>query len=237
MRSAAVAVAIADGCGPGLAAKLPQPDAPAPVQLGTPLAIADEVIEYQVTLHGMTVGRVVVSVGKPGFVDGHRSIIVRSRGTSAGFVSLITDLTWELTTTLDLDTGLPLHEIEESWLAVKGKPKHQRRDRDWSGSGYNVHAATTALRGWHSRIGQRTSAQVTIDQMLVDVELWDAAHEMLVSTEKPAVRYDGIARSKIPFAVWISDDEARVPLLVRADSPLGPISVELVRYDPPSEDR
>jgi hypothetical protein len=235
MRSVAVAVALA-GCAQALALA-PKPDAAPSALAGQTFGVPGEGIEYQVALRGVTVGRVVVSVGKPGFVDGHRAIIVRSRGTTAGFAALFGDMRWELTTTLDMDSGLPIREIEESWLELEGERKHQRDEREWSGDGYNLHAAAGALRGWKSRDGQRASFDVTIDQLEISVELWQAAREYLPSAKQPAVRYDGVARDKYNFSAWISDDEARVPLLLRTESKLGPITIELVRYDPPSEDR
>jgi hypothetical protein len=229
MRVAAAVVLV--GCAQGLA-KSPKPDA-APSELaGSTHAVAGEAMEYQVSLRGVTIGSVQVAVGKPGWFEGHRAIIVRSRGASAGFLSLITNLRWELTTTVDLDTGLPLHELEESWLEADGEPEHHRDDHDWGGDhGYNVHTAAGALRGWKSRAGQRAQFAVTIDHMDIDVQLWDAARETAV--KQPAVRYDGIARDKYRFAAWISDDEARVPLLLRTDTKWGAVAVELVRYDAP----
>jgi hypothetical protein len=235
MRSVALAVVLS-GCAQGFAQAPKADDAPSELA-GQTFGVPGETIEYQVALRGVTVGRVVVSVGKPGVVDGHRAIIVRSRGTSAGFVALFGEMRWELTTTLDLDSGLPLHEIEESWVDLKGESNHDREDHDWSGSGYNLHAAAGALRGWQSRVGQRASLEVTIDQLQIDVELSDAAREYLAPANQPAVRYDGIARDKYNFSAWISDDEARVPLLLRTDTKLGRVTIDLVRYDPPSEDR
>ena len=230
----AVALALAlAGCGPGVA-NSPKPDAAASDLAGQTFGVPGEAMEYQVALRGMTIGRVQVAVGMPGWVDGRRAIILRSRGTSAGWMSLLTDLRWELTTTLDLDTGLPIHEIEESWLKEDGSPVHQRDEHDWGDNrGFNIHAAAGALRGWKSRVGQRARVQVTIDHFDVGVEVWEAAREFLASAKQPAVRYDGIARDKYNFSVWISDDEARVPLLVRTTSKWGDVVVELVRYDAP----
>ena len=233
MRFAAVAIALV-GCAPGLA-KSPKPDA-APVSelAGQTFGVPGEAMEYQVSLRGITVGTVQVAVGKAGEFEGRPAIIVKSRGTSAGFLAVIKNLRWELTTTLDLDTGLPIHELEESWLEEDGEPEHNRSDREGSGE-YNVHAAAGALRGWKSRIGQRAEFDVTIDHFGIGVEVWDAAREFLATPGKPAVRYDGIAREKYSFSVWISDDAARVPLLLRTDTKFGAVVVELVRYDAPSD--
>jgi len=233
MRFCAVVVLV--GCSQGFA-NSPKPDAPATNGLaGQTFGVPGEAMEYQVALRGMTVGKVQVAVGKAGWVDGRPAIIVRSRGTSAGLVSLLSDLRWELTTTLDMATGVPIHELEETWFEDDGEPRHNHDDHDWDGDGYNVHAAAGAVRGWKSRVGQRSSFEVTIDHFDVHVEIWDAAREFLAAAKQPAVRYDGIARDKWTFSVWISDDEARVPLLLRTGTKWGDVTVELVRYDPPSD--
>jgi hypothetical protein len=236
MRSAALAVVLAGcaGLAPGLAEA---PDAEPAELTGQTFGVPGEVMEYEVQLRGMTIGHVVVSVGQPGVVDGHRAIIVSSSAEAAGVASLLGDARWELTTTLDMATGLPLHEIDEKWIELKGKPaKHDREERDAADGSYNLHAAASALRGWKSQSSQHASLDVRADQFHADVEVWEAAHEYLASAKQPAVRYDGVALDR-PFSVWISDDEARVPLLLRRQTKLGIATVELVRYDPPSDVR
>jgi hypothetical protein len=231
----AVAVLVFAGCAQGFT-QAPRPDA-APSELGGhALAIPGEAMEYRVALRGITVGHVEVAVGQPGWLDGRRAIVVRSRGTSAGVVSLIGDLRWELTTSVDLASGRPIHEIEESWLQVDGEPEHHRAERDWAErSGFDLHAAAAALRGWRAGEGERATSEVTIDGATLEIELWEAAREYLAAAHQPAVRYDGTARGKYHFRVWISDDEARVPLLLETDTRWGGVTVELVRYDPPSD--
>jgi hypothetical protein len=196
---------------------------------GKALAVPGEAMEYQVALRGVTVGRVQVAVGKPGWVEGRPAIIVRSRGASAGLLSMIGNLRWELTTTLDLETGEVLREVEESWLEVGGKQEHDRNEHSHEHD-YNLHAAAGALRAWRSSLGDHTHLDVRIDRAEIDVELHDAAREMLGN--RPAVRYEGIALEKYAFRLWLSDDAARVPLLLRTESKWGQIEVELVDYDP-----
>src|SRR5688500_6358379 len=228
------AVLVFCGCAQGLTLA-PKPDA-APSELaGQTFGVPGEVMEYQGSLRGVMVGRVQVAVGQPGWVDGRPSIIVRSRGTTAGFLTILAKVTWELTTTLDMITGLPLRELDEAWIEERGEePEHERSEREGS-SQYNVHAAAGALRGWRSREGQRASLEVMIDGQRIEVDLWDAAREYLASAKQPAVRYDGIALDKYHFSIWISNDEARVPLLLRTQSKIGEIAIELVSYEAPKD--
>ena len=228
----ALATLAAAGCAQGLA-KTPKPDAAVEsVLAGQTFGVPGEAMEYQVALRGITVGRVQVAVGQPGWIEGRRAIIVRSRGASAGFLSIFSDLRWELTTTLDMETGLPLHELHEVWLTFKGEAEHERDENRGRGD-YNLHAAAGALRGWRSQVGQRATFDVRVESAHFAVELSDAAREHLASAQAPAVRYDGIARGKYRFSVWISDDEARVPLRLSTDTKWGNVTVELVSYETP----
>jgi len=185
-------------------------------------------MEYQVDLRGITVGRVMVAVGQPGWIEGRHAIIVRSRGTSAGVLSAITELRWELTSTLDLDTGELIHEVGESWVKFNGKEEHDSFDREGDGE-LNVHAAAGALRAWRSRVGERAKADVTIEHKTFSVEVRDEARELIGA--RPAVRYAGIAHEKYAFTIWISDDASRVPLRLHTDSKVGAIDIELIQYD------
>lgn len=231
----AAAVLVLTGCAQGLS-QAPRPDAAPSDFGGHAFAVPGEVMEYRVTLRGLTIGHVEVAVGQPGWLDGRHAIVVRSRGTSAGVVSLIGDLRWELTTSVDLVTGRPIHQVEESWLRVEDEPEHHRAERDWTDdTGYDLHAAAAALRGWHPGEGEHTRFEVTIDRATLEIELWEAAREYLATAHQPAVRYDGTARGRYHFRAWLSDDEARVPLLLETDTRWGGVTVELVHYDPPSD--
>ena len=67
----------------------------------------------------------------------------------------------------------------------------------------------------------------------LDVALWHVGHAFMA--HQPAVRYDGRVRGEWPMSAWVSDDAARVPLRLVAQSPWGEIAVDLVDYQIPSE--
>src|SRR5258706_7190092 len=98
------------GCAGAAPMQPPQPKAePTGVLHGIP----GETMLYQVQLRGLPVARVEVAAGSLGLIDGHRAVIVHSHGHSDGLLSIVTDLTYDLETRLDLDTGRPLDDIEE----------------------------------------------------------------------------------------------------------------------------
>jgi hypothetical protein len=194
-----------------------------------PFAVPDELMEFRASLRGITLGVVQTAVGKPGWVDGRRAIIVRSRGKSDGVASLLGEIRWELQTTIDLDTGLPITDHEESWVDLAGE--HEHHEESYAGHAqHDPHSFAGVMRGWHSEPGQHTEARVGVGGARLPIELHDAGRELLAAQGKPAIRYEGQVHSEVPFALWISDDAARVPLAFRAESPLGTIAVDLVDY-------
>lgn len=226
-------VAITCGCAHGLTDAPPDAHHAAPA-IHTPglHAVPGEAIEYKVTLRGFTVGHVVVAVGEPGEVDGRRAIVVRSRATGGGFVSMFSSLAWELTTVLLLDSGHALSEEETVDMSMYGQHEHEHQTRELAGdSTLNIHSAAGTLRAWSSKVGDTAAFDVRISDIYLNVALTDGARETVKSF--PAVRYDGTATAANTYklSIWISDDEARVPLALRSQSKWGELAVELESYD------
>jgi hypothetical protein len=224
------------GCATTVATAPPKTDsatrrAPSALRAGALLGVPGESIEYRITLRGFTIGNVVVGVGQVGDVGGHRAIVVRSRGSGSGAFALFSELTWELKTVLALDVGTALSEEETVDIElVVGQKAHEHHERDLANdSTYNLHAAAGLLRGWKSQIGDSGSLDVRISDLLVNVELTDTARERI--GDVPAVRYDGLAKEKYKLSIWISDDEARVPLKMVSQSKFGEIVIDMVSYD------
>jgi hypothetical protein len=205
--------------------------------LATAFCVPGETMEFRVALRGVTVGLVQVAVGRAGWVEGRPSVILRSRGTSGGLLAVFTQLTWELTTTLDTARALPIENTEESTLVFNGKTEHERDTDRWSDGNdrHDLHSVASVLRGWRSRPGERAEITTKIGGAHIDAVVWDAGREFLASARSRAVRYDGLARSEYPFAIWVSDDGLRVPLRIAAATKWGQIEVQLVEYIPPHD--
>jgi hypothetical protein len=219
------------GCS-ALPSALPKPTGTVnPPVFGVP----GEEIEYRVRLRGVVVGSVRVAVGDPGWVDGKRAIIVRSRGESDGFAALIGKLAWECSTTLDLDGGYPIVNREETWIDIAGERDHDVDTTRWAPSDHDhdVHSAVGRVRGWHSRAGERIAFEVHIAGKGLDVEAWHVGREYLAAAKAPAVRYEGTIANRFRFTTWVSDDPSRVPLRLETGSKWGDIAVDLVTYQAP----
>ncbi|MEO8698888.1 MAG: DUF3108 domain-containing protein [Kofleriaceae bacterium] len=215
------------------------PDArPASAPLATAFVVPGEAMEFKVSLRGIALGTVQIAVGRAGWVDGRPAVILRARGASGGLLAAFTQLTWELTTTLDTARGFPIRNVEDSTVTFNGKTEHGRHEDSYfvGDDRHDLHSVACALRGWRSHAGERATIQTKIGGARIDAVVWDAGREYLAAAHSHAVRYDGIARDEFPFAIWISDDGLRVPLAIRTETRWGRVDVQLVEYIPPPQD-
>lgn len=196
-----------------------------------------ETMEFLITLRGITVGRVQTAVGQPGWINGRHAIIVKSRAVAEGVIAVFTEYLGELTTTLDLEANLPIDMRKEEWMVFNGKRDHNEYQRSWDDDEtHDFHSAAGILRGWRSRPGDRGTAKMWFKGG-VDVEVVDAGRVVFPTGNRPAVRYEGTVGDEHRFTVWISDDEARVPLRMHAATEWGAVVAELVDYvAPPDQD-
>lgn len=204
---------------------------------GAALGVPGEGMEFEVSLRGITVGRVLVAVGQPGMVQGRRAIIIRTKGSSTGLVAMAADVTYELSTTLDLDRGIPIESSEEGTVVVAGKRHHHKKQRTWvDDDRHDFHSAVGVVRAWPVELGEDLSLEIKQDGMLLDATFHPVRREAISNHVMPAMRYDGTAKhGRFKFSLWISDDLARVPLRLIAESKLGTIRVELVNYEAPRD--
>lgn len=208
---------------------------PPALELVKPFGVPGEAMHYSAALRGLPIGKLVTAVGKVGWVDGHKSIIVKSRGQSTGMVALLAELTYELTSTIDLDRGRVIDSKEETWSVLAGEKEHQVRTIGDDGF-HDVHSAVAAARAWRSVPGQSARIAVNFGHNTLNGEMRDAGHGFLVSAGEPAVRYEGIIENEVKFTAWVSDDIARVPLRFESDLPMfGQIVIELTHYSAPAE--
>jgi len=205
------------------------PQTASPVD-GHPITVAGETMEYRVAFRGITVGRVVVAVGEPGIVDGRHAVIFRARGTSDGLAAVFADLTWELTSTVDVETGTVIHSVEEAWAHAPGG--HDEHDREEIDEGYDLVAAVSTVRGLP--VGVLPELEVHLGGGHIPVELDQAGVERVPGQAVLGLRFDGEAFSDKHFTVWLSDDAARVLLRGKTETELGDVEVTLVDYHAPA---
>jgi hypothetical protein len=223
--------------GAGCGARIPHPpDAPpaAPPALRT-MAYPGEGAEFVLSFQGLLVGRVDVEVGTPGWVDGHHVVGYRSKGSTEGVVTLLGEVRWELETLIDVDHAVAVSDHEDTYLGVPGDDEHIVRDHspDLDSMQHDIQSAVAAIRGWHSRPGDRAQLDMIFASLRVDVDIWDSGRGHTDNSLLPAVKYEGTIDHDTGFTAWMSDDADRVPLLVVISSKYGEVRVDLVEYRPP----
>jgi hypothetical protein len=198
--------------------------------LGTPLVVPGETMVFEISFRGLRVARVQVAVGQPGWVGGRRAIIVKSHGETDGLVAMLGGLDWLLETTIDLERGTPIESREHATITFRGKTENSDEHR--TDDTHTIHSAVTALRGWRSSPDQHGQIELRIADARISLDVHEAGRDFI---DKPAVRYEGVARGKFPFKIWLSDDTARVPLRMQTSTKWGAIAIELVEYTAPRD--
>ena len=180
-----------------------------------------ESMRFELSLRGIVGGQASVAVGNPGRVDGKRVIIVRSRVESAGVVAVFKEVRDEVTTMIDLDTGLPL----EHQAAVKFGPKEMTIQTKFAGgqagsfdlavmrpgsdarrmahqsmpadsAAFDGHSVIGALRAWRAEEGQHAYFFALIGRHLWQNTVRLTGHERVRTRlgRFEALRIDGVAR-------------------------------------------
>jgi hypothetical protein len=234
----AILITLVAGCTAQLPQAPPQPPGAAPAPRLAGRAYPGEGAEFVLSFRGFVVGRASVDVGEIGEIDGRRVVIYKSQGATEGLVTLLGHVRWELETLIDLERGVAISDREDTYIGLGDDTEHIVRDHSITEDSmqHDIQSAVCAVRGWKSRVGDRTEMDLIFASVRVDIVMWDAGRGYIDSHLVPAVRYEGTIDGTTGFTAWMSDDADRVPLEVRIASEYGEILIELVEYRPPPRD-
>jgi hypothetical protein len=201
------------------------------------IAVPGEQMEMEVRLRGIVVGHVQVGLGEPGVLaNGRRAIIAKTRATTDGVISLLGDMAWELTSTIDLDTGavVETHEDDRERMIGGSREQHHSVTRHYEvdDDHHDLHGAIGALRANAATLapGAEVTMPVELGGGRFDVTIWLVGREVIKGAKTPSSHYRGTADGKIAFDLWMSDDTARVPQHFHCKTPLGGLDIDLVDY-------
>lgn len=210
------------GCGPGstsntLAAEpAPASEPPGPLPAGS-FYVPGEIMEFDFSFQGVTVGRAVLAAGEPGTRSGRPVLVVRSEVASAGLAKLVKTIRDDVKTWIDLGTGNPIEHqadflfgdkrillqsrFEERKLLIEyernGPPRRKTIFRLPAGVVvHDSHSSLGALRAWTPRPGERVSFHGVSGRRMWLVELRATSRETIRTAMGvyPAVRLDGTAK-------------------------------------------
>lgn len=243
----------------------------APVRADTPTGrdanrghwVPGERMMWHLSFKGIPLVRAMLAVGKPGLLDGRRTIIVKTRLEPMSVVAAMVDFRIEMQSWID--TALHRPDRLEFYARVKDDeenrgvvwfrdgeivtrlertnraPRTRTKKLPGGGRTHDVHTLLSVLRGWTPKAGEHARLVHFDDDKLRRHVVRLTRYELFDSEplgRVPAARIDGVISLRSgsngrPYTVWISDDARRVPLRIEMPTRHGPVSLDLVEYDDP----
>jgi hypothetical protein len=175
---------------------------------------------FEFSLHGVVGGEAVTVTGQPGTVAGKHVVIMRSRVESGGVLAFFQDVSDDVTTWIDADSGYPVYlrsdhkygnresQVETRFAGgAPGSFELQYQGKDQRPHTYrqlmppratilDAHALVSAMRSWRARPGALAYFYVLAGRRVWENTVRFTGREM-VSTglgRMAAVRIDGVAR-------------------------------------------
>jgi hypothetical protein len=231
------------------------------VEPGPILAFAPgERLEFVLTWMGIAAGDSLMEVDRQSQPGGGEAWRVSSVTTSRSVVDLVYRVRNRYETWLDPATGLSVKYVIHQDEGGKKKDQVQVHDQERSevtllvkekgastskvfpvprGS-VDTLAALYLIRDQKLAPGDRVAFPVfegrKIWELIVEVvgreEVETGAGRFSTLKLHPLVKYEGIFRRKGDLFVWVTDDDRRMPVLMKSSVTVGSINAELVRYAP-----
>jgi hypothetical protein len=174
-----------------------------------------ESMTFTVSLGGVEAGEAALAVGRPGTVDTVDAIVVTSRVATVGAARLVKVIEDDLTSTIDLATGLPrtitadvafgsktYHadgrfdggRVELTWRKNSDKVRHTRFDFGPIDA-HDAHTAMAAMRTWDGGDGERRRLYVVGGRRIWRTDITWVGRETIGTAlgNQTAVRLDGIS--------------------------------------------
>jgi hypothetical protein len=175
-----------------------------------------ELMEFDLSFRGITMGNAVLAVGEPGTEKGRPVLIVRSEVAGAGVVKMVRNVRDDVTTRIDLDTGAPIHNkgdlvfgdkqlaLESQFLGRRVVVDYARKDtpprrqlfvmpRDQPA--HDAHSILGLLRAWEPGPGDTVAFHGLSGRRMWMNDLRFTGSETIRTAMGlyPAIRLDGVA--------------------------------------------
>ncbi len=175
-----------------------------------------ESMTFEVSLGGIVGGQAALAVGEPGTVDGKDAIVVRSQISAAGALALVKKVQDDLTTTIDLATGLPTTASADVVFGAKSYHHDARYDGgkvelewhqgdatklrhnsyDFSPSvAHDAHSAMASMRIWEGAPGEARRLYLVGGKRIWQTDMTWVGSETIGTRlgNQQAIRLDGVS--------------------------------------------
>lgn len=179
-----------------------------------------EAMTFEVSLGGVIAGEAALAVGQPGEVDGKQAIVITSRVASAGAFRWIKVVEDNLTTTIDMDTGLPLTHVADTQFGEKRYHADNtfdgaQVDLDWNKGDRNqrhthydfrdvvahdAHTAMASMRTWEGADGEVRRLYLVGGRRIWQTDVTWAGRETIATSmgNQATVRLEGVSTRVTP---------------------------------------
>jgi hypothetical protein len=207
---------------------------PAALHIARTLFIPGERMEFEMSLHGIKLGRAHLAAGDPGDIDGKQIIIVRSQIEGSGAVSIFKKVRDDVTSWVSVETGLPIYLKADVKFGEKeaqietrfnhgaagsfhveyrrpGRPSrtlHQRMPENRAA--FDGHSILGALRSWDGKVGEHAFFYVLSGRRLWQSTIRFTRREKIATAmgRVSAIRIDGVGKR---LSSRLTEDKRKKP--------------------------
>jgi hypothetical protein len=210
-----------------------------------------ERLEYDLNWMGIHAGTAVISIEKS-----EDRLVIRSQANSADFISVfykVEDTAQSVVDGKHSDFGYPLNYHLKTCEGRHRKDKEVVFDRSAKKAlytnhldgkkeefqvGENIHDPLSgffSVRRTELNVGKPVTVRIFDSKKVWDVEVEVLKKEMITVPAgtfhtiliKPKMKSEGIFLRKGDIYIWLTDDERKLPVMLRTKAPIGRISAEL----------
>ncbi len=217
-----------------------------------------EKLTYRVEWHGITAGEAIVNMVAPKQDQWQTTLNLESAGMVSRlyhvldkYQTLTSGKFCGISSELDAQEGKhnkheklsfdPAHHKINYYEHDLVKNQETRKDLDGPPCTYEITGALEALRGLGLQPGKSITVPLTDGKKFANVRIDAQEKESIPLNGKnvPAIRYEAFVFDNILYKrkgrllIWVSDDTARLPLLMRMQMgfPVGTVNVELEKHE------
>ena len=208
-------------------------------------------MQYRLSLQGIDLATYELGIGEVTEVDGKRAVVVQGHARTRGFAAFFATIDDHFTSWTDIehaviDLAARSGDTIPVQYHVNDAPPRPEPQKASQPVAWDYNAFLLALRGWEGPPGSHITAEVFRSRFLWHAELTIHGKDRRTTDlgDLPALRIDGRtyklrrdgARapddSERAFSIWISDDDGRVPLEIKAVTDYGDLKMQITDYQP-----